>query len=348
MGGAAYRLVNELVMPRRPRLVFQDNALLDPTRQAGLLDRVHQLGGTGIQQDVSWGDVRKGGTYDWSKLDQLVNAANARGEAPQFRLMGTSSGMVKSNPNVDAALNTQRPNAALLGQFARDVATHFGGRVSKYSIWNEPNIGPGRANLRQAARTYRQLYQAGYGAIKAANPNARVGFGEVVATDPNETGAGSAGGFIKAVLAAGNHPLKADYVALHPYQPTLSPKLGAVTRQQQAANPDYGGISYLGGIQDELAHAYARHQLQTTSGKRSPLALSEFGYQHSWTPNPHKRAQYLAAALAQARRAGVESMNLYQLMPTQNRASGWDSSILNAQGQADPVLRQALRKFRRG
>jgi hypothetical protein len=320
-------------MPRRPRLVFQDNALLDPTRQAGLLDRVHQLGGTGIQQDVAWGDVRKGGTYDWSKLDQLVNAANARGEAPQFRLMGSSTTMQRSNPGVDMALNTVNPNAALLGQFARDVATHFGGRVSKYSVWNEPNIGPARSmGLQKAARTYRTLYQQAYAGIKAANPNAKVGFGEVVATDPNETGAGSAGGFIKAVLAAGNHPLKADYVALHPYQAVFSPRPGAVTPAQQAAN----------------GRAFSRHQLQTTSGKRVPLNVSEFGYQHKLTPNAHKRAAYLAAALEQARRAHVDSMNLYQLMPTQNRASGWDSSILNAQGQADPVLKAALRRFRRG
>jgi hypothetical protein len=327
----------------RPQLVFQDNALLDAARQAMLLDRVKQMHGTGIQQDVSWGTVRKGGQYDWSALDREVNAANARGIRPQFRLMGTSSGMVKTNPAVDAALNTQHPNAQLLGQFARDVASHFGGRVGKYSIWNEPNIGPARSmGLGKAARLYRQLYQAGYAGVKAANPNAKVGFGEVVATDPNETGAGSAGGFIKAVLAAGDHPLKADYVALHPYQ-ALSPKRGAVTAAQQAANPDYGGISYLAGIQHTLARAFANHQLQTTSGKRAPLALSEFGYQHSMTPNAHKRAQYLAAALEQARRAGATSMNLYQLLPTQNRASRWDTSILDAGGNLPAEFRRALR-----
>lgn len=333
-----------MARPAPSRRVFQDNALLDPARQAMLLDRAKQLGGSGIQQDVSWAMLRKGNTYDWTALDALVNAANQRGLAPQFRLMGTSGAQMKAGE--EGELNTLRPNAQLLGQFARDVAAHYGGRVSRYSIWNEPNIGPGRANLKEAARTYRQLYQSGYAGIKAANRNARVGFGEVVATDPNETGIGSAGGFIRAVLALGSRPLKADYVALHPYQSVFSPRPGAVTKAQQAANPDYGGISYLGGIQDTLRRAFAHHQLQTTSGKRTPLNISEFGYTHRGTPNAHKRAVYLAAALKQARAAGVGSINLYQMVPTLNKASSWDSSIMDAHGRIDPTLRAALRRRR--
>lgn len=336
-------------MARRPRLVFQDNALLDPATQATLLDKIKSVGGTGVQQDVHWGDVRKNGQYDWSKLTALVDAANARGIRPQFRLMGSNSSMQKTDPLTDMALNTAHPDAGLMGRFARDTATAFGGKVGKYSIWNEPNIGTGRSswgNPKQAARTYRELYQAGYAGVKAANPNAKVGFGELVATDPGERGPMTELGFLRQVLALGNKPLRADYVSVHPYQPgnpgpSVDPKLRPV-------NPDYGGINYLGDAQNAISRAFAGGRLRTATGKRPDLTIGEFGYQHSWVPNAHRRAQYLAAAVREAQHAGVASMNLYQLMPTNNAASGWDSSILNQQGQIDPTLGAALKRMRRG
>jgi hypothetical protein len=333
-------------VPRRPRLTFQDNALLDPTKQAALLDRAKQIGGTGVQQDVMWGDVRNNGQYDWTKLDALVHAANARGLAPQFRLMGSSSVLQRRNPAADMALNTRNPNANLMGQFARDVAAHYGGQVSKYSVWNEPNLGPWMAQgPHTAAKQYRRLYQAAYAGIKAANPNAKVGFGEFVATSPEDHTAKSELGFMNAVLSAGNKPLRADYVAIHPYQ-GIAP--GKVTAQQRKANPLFGGISWLPETQGALSDAFRAGRIRTASGKRPTLNIGEYGYQHSWVPNAHTRAQYMSRAMQMARDAKVGSVNLYQLLPTANRASEWDSSILDAQGRIDPAMAAALKRLRRG
>src|SRR4051794_26057681 len=130
-------------MPRRPRLTFQDNALLDPTRQAGLLDQIKSMGGTGIQQDVVWGNVRKNGGYDPAAiqaLQTLAQAANRRGIRPQFRLMGTPYYQQQHQPGVDATLSATNPNATVMRQFATDMARTFGGQVSKYSVWDEPNV----------------------------------------------------------------------------------------------------------------------------------------------------------------------------------------------------------------
>ena len=75
-----------------------------------------------------------------------------------------------------------KPNARVR-QVAAVVAEHFAGRVDRYSIWNEPNWKTWLGPLRAAPAIYRQLYVRGYGAIKKADPKAKVLIGE---TSPYE------------------------------------------------------------------------------------------------------------------------------------------------------------------
>lgn len=330
----------------RPALVFQDNALLDPARQAMLLDRVKRMGGTGIQQDVVWGDVvTPGAGYDpaaIAKLTGLFKAANARGLHPQVRLMGTPYYTMKNRPGVDDRLSAVHPNAGLMQRFASDMARAFGGQVGKYSIWNEPNIGsflrPELNAGQQAAVApgiYRQLYRAGRAGVKAANRNAKVGLGELTSGSPQRNrGAASTVGFLNRILS-GDHPLTADFVAVHPYQ------WSDPGRQPRGMDPGFGGISNLGALNDAISRAYAQGRLRTATGKRPGLALSEFGYKHAAQRNPHVRAQWLGRALQEAAQARVQSVNLYQLLPSK-RGDSWDSSILTPGGALPPEFRAAL------
>ena len=323
-------------MARRPRLTFQDSALLDPARQAMLLDRGRQLGFTGIQQDMSWGDVYKGGAFDFSKYDAMVNAARAKGYDPRrmtFRLFGTPV----YQKGVDATLSASHPNAALAGKFAEAVAGHFAGRVGNYGVWNEPNV-PSFLNkdIATAASTYRLLYRQMRKSIKGADPHAKVGLGEITSQQPNTPGAMSTVGFLKAVLGAGHVPLRADYVGIHPYQwsnPNTKP-----------GNAWYGGISNLDAVQDELAKQAHAGKLLTGAGGRVPLRLTEFGYKHDAQSNPHVRAQWLGRALQMANEAGVDDVNLYQLLPSK-KGDYWDSSVLDARGRAREDLRRALARI---
>jgi hypothetical protein len=322
-------------VPRRPRLTFQDNALLDPTKQAALLDQIKSMGGTGIQQDVVWGNVRKNGGYDPAAiqaLQALAQAANQRGIRPQFRLMGTPYYQQQHQPGVDTTLSATNPNATVMRQFATDMAKTFGGQVSKYSVWDEPNVHSFlmQDNPATAARTYRGLYEAAYQGIKQANPNAKVGLGEITSGDPKATGAASSIGFLKQILAGKN--LRADYVAVHPYQwsnPAQHPK---------GMDPGFAGISNLGAVNQVIRQAYSSGRLRTATGKRPGLSLSEYGYKTDAVPNAHTRSAWLRKSMQEAQQAGVSDVNLYQLVPSK-KGDYWDSTVPGE-------FRSALKKMR--
>ena len=125
------------------------------------------------------------------------------------------------------------PDPVKFAAFARTVAAHFKGRVDRYSIWNEPNLSAWLSPSKSAPKLYRSLYSAGYTAIKTVDPKAKVLFGELA---PNRDGRTIAPlKFLRDVTCSkANYkaarqcaPLKADGLALHPYQLTKSPQTDA-------------------------------------------------------------------------------------------------------------------------
>jgi hypothetical protein len=289
---------------------------------------------------VIWGSLRKNGVYDpqaMAALNAEVNAARKRGLGVRFRLMGTPNYMVSSRPGVDASLSANRPDPALMRQFARDMSSQFAGRVGGYSIWNEPNVQSflNEPNPKLAARMYRRLYEAGYTGVKEGNRKARVGFGEITSQSPNEVGGSSTVGFLKNAIASSPHRIHADYAAIHPYQWS--------NPNQRPDNPLYGGISNLQAVQKVLADYARRGRFTTAQGEQVPLSLSEFGYKHDVQPNAGTRAQWLGRAMELAGKAGVQDVNLYQMLPSK-KGDYWDSSIANPRGKIDARVLRALRK----
>jgi len=307
-------------------LTFQDSRLLDPALRPMLLDRMRRMHAKGLQQDISFGDVwnAQQGRYDFSKYDAEINAARALGMRDNtFRIFGTPTYQAKNG--APANLSANNPNAAAAGKFAEAVAQHFAGRVDRYGVWNEPNV-PSFLNREpmKAAKDYELIYRAMRNAIKGVRPAAQVGFGELTAQQPNTPGYSSTIGFLKAVLMQSKKPLVADYVGIHPYQWSNPNK--------KVGNAWYGGISNLPAVQAELAKQAAAGKLITHSGRRVPLAITEFGYKHDAVRNSATRAAYMHRAMELARQAGVKDINLYQLLPSK-RGDYWDSSILGPQGQ---------------
>jgi hypothetical protein len=321
----------DLIMAKKkgPALAFQDDALLDanPLVVNRTLDQMKRVGAKNLRINAIWGQVRKpDGTYDFGKLDSLVNAARIRGIAPQMTLMGTPSYMKARN--LDMTLSADTPNVNLMQQFAHDAATHFKGRVGRYSIWNEPNISSflSEGENKGGPGQYRHLYQAGFKGVKGVDPHAQVLLGELTSGIAGGAKNQQALAFLRNVIGAGKKPLLADGLALHPYQwSNPNKKIG---------NKDFGGIGNLQAVQAELLREFHRGKLATPGGKsKVPLYLTEFGYRKRDFPNDTQRARYTAAAYKLAQKAGAKEFLQYQFLPT----TSTQSTVTNVQDPAFQV-----------
>src|SRR2546423_2185294 len=139
---------------------LQDNAVFLERQyyeRTAAFGQARQLGVTWMRTNVLWSRVeQRPGSFDWSQYDSLVGAAAKAGIAVQMSLTGPAPGWNTG----DGVKGVFRPDPGAFGRFARAGAKHFRGRVSRYSIWNEPNFVSWLQPLDEQAAIYRRLYQA--------------------------------------------------------------------------------------------------------------------------------------------------------------------------------------------
>jgi hypothetical protein len=308
------------------------------------LDHAVELGVTRLRVNVLWSRLIVGDayqrhtpetvTYDFTRIDALQAAAAARGIKLQLTIAGPAPAWATGDHHV----GNYRPDAAKYGAFVKTVVSHFKGRVDRYAIWNEPNWNTWLAPAKSAASLYRGLYSAGYKAAKAADPKAKVLFGELA-----PVGGGRAIAPLKflrdVTCSKANYQaarrcsgLKADGFAMHPYQFTAAPHIAA-------GKPDdvpIGGLSRLTTALDKLAK---RKALRTPSGAKMGLYLTEFGYLTvgARAQKPKVRASWLQSAFQVARRnPRVKQLLQYQLVdPPADEI--WHSAILDRDGRRLPT-----------
>ncbi len=270
-------------------LAFQDDrALFTPgaTRDS-LLQQMRRMGGKYVRANVEYSKTQGG--KDLSNLDGLIDAARSHGLKVQATLMSDPSYAAEQG-----ALNHTTNDPKVWAEFARTVAQHEKGRVSRYSVGNEMNYKAfhkdGNDNPRAAGRAYRQEYRAGYNALKAVDPTNEVLLGELT------SGGGDPRQFMKGLL--GGKPIKTTGLAYHPYN-------------------NKGGnawdINSLPSLQATLGRYKRSGQLQTAQGKQAGLYLTEYGNQRSDYPNDQTRARLSADAYRKAQKAGAKEFVQYQL-----------------------------------
>ncbi len=188
---------------------------LSSTDLARELDTMKQLGAKWVRFDFVWSDIQSGGrnSYNWSRYDAVVAAANARGlrvlgilgYTPTWARPSTCTGSDKCAP----------ANPDDFGVFARAAAQRYTSQgVNHWEIWNEPNI----VNFWQPqpnVLTYAALLKSGYTNIKSVNVNATILTG---GTSPAATGGGniSPTDFATGIYANGGKNYF-DALAHHPY-----------------------------------------------------------------------------------------------------------------------------------
>ncbi len=290
------------------------------------LDRMRQSGASFLRLNVMWShyldaadrlDYRRG-------LRNAVFCAQRAGLTVYMTI--TSAWFDEPQPHHVS------PSPAVFGDLVRQVVAEFYPLgVRRYAMWNEPNLaGFLKVSCSQKVRTtalYRNLYDAGYAAARSASGNGAIVYiGEL--SELNHAGKSSCGAprntrsktlstiaYLER-LTSTTSTLYAHGVAWHAYQHRRGPR----TKSAKVT-----GIYKVGTFQNQLSDLYRRNsngirQLQTPSGNKPGLYITEFGYfnvpfggrfRAYWTEAT--RAKWLKRALDRAARHRVRMFLFWQL-----------------------------------
>jgi hypothetical protein len=261
--------------------------------------------------------------YQFSQIDSLIDRAAKNGIRVHLSLSGPAprwANSRKKNPEKGA---WYKPSTREYGKWASVVAEHFAGRVDRYSIWNEPNWKTWLGPLKAAPAIYRSLYVRGYGAIKKADPKAKVLIGE---TSPYERRGLSTAplAFLRKVACVDKRykrkrscpKLKADGYAHHPYDFLHAPNF----KYPGSDNVTIGTLSRLTKTLDRLRRSGA---LRAPRGARMPVYLTEYGYFASGKRalKSKQRSRYLQRAYSIALKNGRVRSQLQYLLAVLPRGS---------------------------
>ena len=274
-------------------------------------------------------------SYDWAPYDELVSLARGYGVRIQFSLTGPAPAWATESGTV--ARGYHRPNVEYFREFASAVAAHFRGRIKRYSIWNEPNWDTWLGPMSESPLIYRRLYQAGYRAVKAADPRAQVLIGEL---SPYKKANHSIaplsflrqmtcvnGKYRRQKGACQGGALKADGFAHHPYDFKYAP-----TRARPGA--DNVTIATLGRLTRALDKLKAARVLVPRTGKWLPLYLTEYGYFRAGPRaiSEARRARWTREGFEIARKHPRVKQALYYLFVRPPGGTFFDLSLLDHTG----------------
>jgi hypothetical protein len=193
-----------------------DTDTIDPVAVAQHLDELQALGVDNVRIYVPWRFIEaQQGTYDWSAMDVIMNAAAERNMGVLAAINSTPQWVDPQQNSFPGAADPTIQLAAFTN-FVKAFATKYGSDVSAYEIWNEANFDQYYDPISPAS--YTAILKAVYPALKAIDPSATVvaaglGAGSTTAATMNPVD------FVAAMYAAGAKGYF-DALAFHPYQET--------------------------------------------------------------------------------------------------------------------------------
>lgn len=234
------------------------------------LDKLKELGVTALRFDATWRRIETSqGVYSVpASWDVLVNEALKRGISPLLVL-------AYGNPLYDGG---DKPRSRLAIQafsaYAAAVAAHFKGRVRRYEVWNEWEIGIG-GTTPGTPEEYVALVKATYPALKSVDPSLEVLAGAF-------TDGGVSNGFLEKTVQLGLLNT-ADALSLHSY----------VYRRSSPKPEDWA--VWMSSLENRLVQL---------TGKVQPFYVTEMGwptYTGKGGISLEKQAQYISRLFLLAR-----------------------------------------------
>ncbi|MEV4418967.1 hypothetical protein AB0L40_03200 [Patulibacter sp. NPDC049589] len=260
-------------------------------------------------------------SYDLTNLDAKIDAVVKHGL--NVTLVVTGPGPVWGSSEAPRQNGTWKPDPAKFAKFATAIAKNVGPKVARYIVWNEPNqsywLQPQYSCVSRpstqppvkctsvAPHLYRELARAGYDAIHAADPDARVAigatssYGDRLTSSANSTTPplaflrtmGCVNAKYRSITTGdckGFKPVTGDALAYHPHSTRFSPG-------KPDPNPDNARMADLPRLIKAIDRLTTRKRLKVQGASRLPLWLDEYGYQ---TNPPDKQDGFQSPSTAAA------------------------------------------------
>lgn len=140
------------------------------------LEMTGAMGFGWVKQNFAWRDIEKEADgYDWYRPDRIVDQVNEAGLKLLVRLDRHPLWSVQPYlPDEQITPNQPPYHYQDFGDFCRELATRYKGRIHAYQVWNEPNLSREWGNQPPNPAEYTALLKTCYEGIKAADPEAIV------------------------------------------------------------------------------------------------------------------------------------------------------------------------------
>ncbi|EHN09023.1 hypothetical protein PAI11_41760 [Patulibacter medicamentivorans] len=303
-------------------------------------------------------------SYDFSTLDRNVDLVRKHGMSVTLVISGP--GPVWASQEAVRRNGTWKPNPTLFGEFATAVTKHIAAKIDRYIVWNEPNVATwlqpqysctGTTCKPYSPHLYRQLAQAGYDAIHANDPSARIAVGatssrgDKVAIRTNATFQPM--NFLREMscvtskykakrsgLCKNFKPVTGYALAYHPHSGQISPG----RRESNTGDAKLGDLSRLSSVVDRLTRA---RRLKVVGAKKMPFWFDEYAYQSS-PPDKIEGVSLRRQSLwsqwgwsIAARSSRVQMLTQYEWFDEPTGSDGlynrWQSGLYFADGRAKPL-----------
>lgn len=314
------------------------------------LDRLAAAGVKAIRQDFLWQRIEPTpGVYDFSYEDDLVDAAAAHGIEvlailaygnPLYSRLGTAAQQVGFGGGLPpfgiGATYLYPPdpeNLPAYRRFARATAAHFAGRVHRWEVWNEENVGWRFWPPHEDPAAYGALLKEAAAALREGNPATVVALGglfypEIPPGLPEQGALRYLGNVYDAHPDVGD---SIDVVAWHPYPyPFIAPEVVLPANASVAGSADQVR-SFLAG-----------------RGQEEQLWVTEAGWPThvEYGVTREKQAAYLVRSLAAFWAQGVRLVTWYCYADGAGADHNQDAAfgLVAADGAPKPAY-DALRTF---
>lgn len=234
------------------KTIFEENLDVVDT----VMDIVAKSGAQVIRDEMYWGmaEPEKDNFEFKPQWERYIEKCEEYGVEPSLILSYGNKCYLEPGEEGTPTPGTAEQIAAF-ANYAKQMATHYKGKIKQYEVWNEWNGGmnnrPGdnASGIKYFADTYTALLKATYTAIKSVDPDARV------------VGCVSAGAnpfYVESVVAAGGLDYM-DAVSYHPYNyPSVPDRMATEVST-------FEGLRKLGAILKRY-------------GEEKPLIISEQGW----------------------------------------------------------------------